>query len=153
MDQRLVHYSKTTLTSVRSACQEVGPTTYLAKPNGLWVSVEGNGDGWRDWCEEEDFALDSFEYAHEIRLSDRAKILHLENAVGLDLFHSNYRFEGGRSFSLNWGLVAQTYDGIIIAPYIRSRRLSGDAAWYYGWDCASGCIWNAKAIAQVSFVP
>jgi hypothetical protein len=28
-------------------------------------------------------------------------------------------------------------------------RLDPAAAWYYGWDCASGCVWNLEVIADV----
>jgi len=37
-------------------------------------------------------------------------------------------------------VVSKEYDGIEIAPYQWDARLS--LIWYYGWDVASGCIWN-----------
>lgn len=40
--------------------------------------------------------------------------------------------------------VAKDYDGIEIAPYQESLRY--DLEWYYGWDVASGCIWNFEGI-------
>jgi len=53
--------------------------------------------------------------------------------------------------NINWPAVAEKYDGIIIAPYIWQRRLSDnpDHFWYYGWDCASGCIWNTEVIEEI----
>ncbi len=45
--------------------------------------------------------------------------------------------------------VAKLYQGIIIAPYCYSIRLDNDCFWYYPWDCASGCIWDATAIAAL----
>lgn len=50
---------------------------------------------------------------------------------------------------INWPMVADRYQGIVIAPYLWSRRMDG-GLWYYGWDCASGCIWDAAAVASVT---
>ena len=51
---------------------------------------------------------------------------------------------------IDWPAVATDYPGLIIAPYQWSCRMSEFTRWYYGWDCASGCIWNADAIARVT---
>ncbi len=51
--------------------------------------------------------------------------------------------------SVLWSGLAKDYAGIIIAPYLYQRRLDGNANWYYGYDCACGCIWDAGAIAEV----
>ena len=45
------------------------------------------------------------------------------------------------------GVAAEGWAGIEIAPYIWARRLDGPARWYYGWDAASGCIWDPTAAA------
>ena len=47
----------------------------------------------------------------------------------------------------NWDDVVRQYDGLIIAPYQWAKRC--DYSWYYGWDCASGVIWNLRAVASV----
>lgn len=52
--------------------------------------------------------------------------------------------------SLDWRAIAAKCDGIIISPYIWARRLNGYSHWYHGWDCASGCIWNPRAIREVT---
>ena len=41
------------------------------------------------------------------------------------------------------------YQGIIIAPYLWTRRHHESTGWYYSWDCASGVIWDARAIAEL----
>ena len=67
----------------------------------------------------------------------------------MDTFHDTYcaRVNANYSSYINWRKVAKAFDGIIIPEYIYSRRLDGNASdWYYGWDCASGCIWDARAI-------
>ena len=53
-------------------------------------------------------------------------------------------------FIINWLAVARDYDGILIAPYCYTRRMTLD--WYNTWDCASACVWNARAIERVDYV-
>ena len=53
---------------------------------------------------------------------------------------------------IDWAEVASKYDGIIISPYQWSLRLDMEMMWYYGWDCASGCIWNISAIKELKEV-
>ena len=52
---------------------------------------------------------------------------------------------------MDWGYLATQYQGLIIAPYLWDLRLFGPA-WYYGWDCASGCIWDLTAVESFSLV-
>ena len=49
-----------------------------------------------------------------------------------------------------WEKVAAKYDGLIITPYIWQRRM--ELNWYYTWDCASGCIWNVRAIKDIRLI-
>lgn len=46
--------------------------------------------------------------------------------------------------SIDWLRVKTQYGGIEIAPYQWKRRLS--SFWYYGWDCASGAIWDRDVL-------
>lgn len=38
------------------------------------------------------------------------------------------------------------------APYQWRRRNERGFSWYYGWDCASGCIWRASAIREIRLI-
>lgn len=153
---RLLHYSGKPLGDVLSCGQDLRLASY-AKPHGLWVSVEGSDD-WPHWCQSEDFRVDSLRVVHEIVLGLDAKVLRLACVEELDAFARefgafdstipNTMFAIGHA--IDWPRVAQKYQGIIIAPYIWERRLQ--AMWYYGWDCASGCIWDASAIASVALL-
>ena len=116
------------------------------KPEGLWVSV---GEEWLDWCRSEEFRTDSDLYEHWVTVADEANLLHLSSAEELDSFTADYgeqlspRFE---SRYIDWTRVADDYDGIVISPYVYSRRLTPHTHWYYGWDIASGCIWNSAVV-------
>jgi hypothetical protein len=156
MNTNLIHFSAEPLGSIESRVQE---RRAHGKPKGLWVSVEGDEDGWRDWCLGEQFGLERLAVAQHVRLADDAQILYVDSAAGIDDLGRRYGTEseywtGPRPYydRIDWAQVAECYQGIIIAPYIWSRRLDGGAFWYYGWDCASGCIWDASAIARVDVI-
>ncbi len=111
------------------------------------------------------FGVGSLTTRHSVALARTARVLVLDNAILIDAFHEDYAVRhyerpvpAWRSDCevlrqpLDWAKVAEHYDGLIIAPYQWSRRYDGPS-WYYGWDCASGCIWNLDAIAAVEPAP
>ncbi len=140
----LEHYSANPVVAVSSRVQE----TPDMKPRGFWVSVKGEDD-WPSWCRAEEFRLSSLAICHQITLADTANILWLTHPWEIDDLDLEYAVNPGArpSVFVDWRRLAERYDGLIIAPYQWSRRLDGPS-WYYGWDCASGCIWNADAIAS-----
>jgi hypothetical protein len=145
---RLVHYSAQPISCVRSVEQS---SKLDMKPRGLWVSDDACEDNWRTWCETENFSLGNLVYAHDVMLAESANILRLSGALDIDAFHDEWsRIAFSDYRTIDWSAVARKYDGIIISPYIWNRRLDGRVHWYYGWDCASGCIWNAHAIASIT---
>jgi hypothetical protein len=150
----LIHYSAVPLdfATLHDCHQEV--PHHFGKPHGLWFSVGDGDDGWRAWCEGEDFCVGSLVNCTEIILHDQANILRLSGVDDIDSFTEKYdcdmgAWAKGRKYAIDWHRVSEQYDGIIIAPYCYARRLDNGANWYYGWDCASGCIWKVAAIAEV----
>jgi hypothetical protein len=152
---RLLHYSRKPIGTVRSVAQE-GELSRCDKPRGLWLSVEGEDD-WRSWCEAEDFADLSAAYCYEVTLAEGANILRITTSAELLDFGREYGFNPypqhrslfGDGYGIRWAEVAAAHDGIIIAPYQWPLRLDGGVHWYYGWDCASGVIWNADAVGAI----
>lgn len=157
---RLLHYSPAPIEAVYSCKQaEEAPRHRFDKPNGLWVSVEGEHD-WLSWCEAESYGSPREQLCYEVVLSERANILRIESAEELRGFTRKYgvdpyigtQFQGTLGKGINWDAIATEYDGIIIAPYRWECRLAPDTGWYYGWDCASGCIWDAEAVGRITLV-
>jgi hypothetical protein len=140
-----LHNTATPLRVIRSVSQperEFG----LPKPRGLWYGV---GDSWLRWCESEQ--LDWIHhYTYALTLAPGANILRLKSLADLTRFQNKYgfhhpgMFEDEKYTDIDWPRVAKDYDGIEIAPYIWRARFT--MLWYYGWDVASGCIWNARAV-------
>jgi hypothetical protein len=121
------------------------------KPRGFWVSVLGPDD-WPSWCRSEDWGLGRLTVEHEVTLAAEANVRLITSHDEFDAFHDEFAIglvPGSPLRYIDWERVTSLYDGIIIAPYLWNRRL-GDAAWYYGWDCASGCIWNLSAIESIT---
>lgn len=161
---KLMHYTDTPLKFDPDRTYEQRPPGDFTKPVGLWVSVEGEDD-WPSWCRGEDFCVGSLTCAHQVTLNPDATILHISSGVEIEKFHDIYampsEFHRGRGFAyggekdywgIDWNRVSTECDGIIIAPYLWSHRLSGAVNWYYGWDCASGCIWNLSAIDSIELI-
>lgn len=141
----LEHYAASPVIAV-SSCEQGEPDM---KPEGFWVSVKGEYD-WPSFCKSEGFRLDTLQFRHSVELADTANILWLTEPWQIDDLDLKYARNPGAmpSYWVDWRALAERYDGIIIAPYQWSRRLDGPS-WYYGWDCASGCIWNASAISSI----
>lgn len=156
----LLHYSRKPVERVKSARkQPLGP-----KPNGLWLS---HGNEWARWCRAEDFYLGSLKHRHYVALHRDAEILTIKDARGIDRFTKKYGADlpivsaaygavygtdGPAIFNILWDEIAEKFQGIMITPYIWKRRLTHRTLWYYPWDVASGCIWDAKAIKRITHV-
>lgn len=158
---RLVHWSaqQLTLADIKDAEQVTPSFDHLDnpyKPKGLWVSDE-DGYGWKEWCEAEGFQLERLAYGHEIELHDSAKLLTISTDAQLDVLTETYGIDLLKGIpiagkSIDWQTLAKDYDGIVISPYLHSRRFARHTLWYYGWDCASGCIWNKAAIKSLKLI-
>lgn len=151
---RLVHYGSGPVTGVHSVKQEGGRAARGFKPNGFWVSDDDDEQSWPKWCRDEDYGIGSLTHVHDVTLARDARIRFLSSPADIDLFTHLYGqplYPGGRAHSaINWSRLATECQGIIITPYIWGRRLDGDADWYYARDCASGCIWDAAAVASIA---
>lgn len=140
----LSHYSSH---NVLEPCSRTQSSGRGDKPEGLWVSVDGPDD-WLSWCESEEYGVDGLQYRFTVTLAETARIKLVTSPDELRAFDAEFGEGGRRSWHVSWDAVAQEYQGIIITPYLWECRLS-DPSWYYTWDCASGCIWDAPAIASV----
>jgi hypothetical protein len=134
-----------------------------SKPCGCWITDDSD-NCWVRWCLAESFGLKELTHKHEVVL-DESRILILRTPADLDLFTDEYSVikplgerynmalgERYNMVCIDWKKVASCWDGLIITPYIWQRRLNDRCSWYYGWDCASGCIWKASAILDIKLI-
>ena len=157
---KLIHYSKDPISSLDNRNYDQSKLSWQAKPNGLWVSVEGltaqHNYNWKEWCEAEEYRIEFLGISYEITLKESAKILHLKSAQEIFVFSKLYHLKTRDwdaeydTYQLDWNKVKVIYQGIIIAPYQWECRLALESSWYYGWDCSSGCIWDLTCIKEFS---
>lgn len=143
------HFTNEPLEVIRSTEQKprYDDWSEYEKPRGFWVSVDGEND-WLDWCTSESFDIGSRRYRIQLDLS---RVLVLPDPSDLLTFTERYGRDVGRygRKAIDWRAVSDLHAGIVIAPYHWSCRLDERTSWYYGWDCASGCIWDATAVTCV----
>jgi len=129
------------------------------KPFGLWLSVDGEDD-WPAWCQGAQFGLDRLTYRFRVQLADGwlhlgtpEAVTEFGNEFGVDLlgdYGPRLFGDGGPVYHhIDWPRVAEKWPGIVIAPYLFSMRLDMTHSWYYTWDVASGCVWDASIIESV----
>lgn len=148
---RLSHWSERPIAQVGS--RDPARSRWAGKPAGLWLSVDGEDD-WAAWCEAEQFVDLSRHIRYEVVLALDANLLLLDTAEAVQAFTREHGrtarwSERGTVDGIDWARVAAAYQGIIIAPYQWSLRLELETFWYYGWDCASGVIWDAAAVKEL----
>lgn len=119
------------------------------KPAGIWLSDEVSNLGWRKWCSDEGFRQLQLKYEHTI-LCDAREWVVINNEDQFCAFHDEFQrpLEIGDKFSaiqlIDWARVKKRYKGILITPYQWEFRLTH--MWYYGWDCASACVWDCSTL-------
>jgi hypothetical protein len=144
----LVHFSKKKLANIKLESRPVGSDI---KPVGLWLSVENETMGWSEWLLNNQPAWFETRYTHAnpIKFTEDAKIIWLKTSNHIDIFSEVLKKELhpllNTILCLHWNLLDA--DAILISPYQWERRLGGiHRIWYYGWDCASGCVFNPDKI-------
>lgn len=157
---RLIHHDKEYISFDRTFIYPSRKDREYFKPNGLWVSDE-DSYGWSHWCTAEHFAVEHLECEHRIELWPDNNILFIRSVEEIDKFHEEYAVDMiGRIITtlpsgemwerkprkdwVDWTVIYPLCQGIIVTPYLWERRM--DYMWYYGWDCAGGCIWDLSAI-------
>jgi hypothetical protein len=172
---RLRHYSDEPIEKITRRGYMVKQKAGM-KPMGFWLSDERGGTGWKSWATSESFHLGALAYEYQVKLTGKEKILYLRSAEAIDKFTAEYRADsesnrfsddfdrryseehpesrifrsGPTVYDIDWPrLQAEGWQGIIITPYQWARRMTNHTMWYYGWDCASGCIWDTRAISRL----
>ena len=140
----------------------------VKKPSGLWYGFDTS---WMEWSASE-YACMLRPFIHEVIFKDESRILKVTTLEEFDAFEKRYWAKDAmfrelqelfptiptlEAFlpsydlsynrligSIDWPEVMQSYAACEINPYLYKRRL--ESAWYYGWDCASGCVWDGTAI-------
>lgn len=149
----LEHHSETSgpidLTLLREGCRR------LDKPTGLWASVPGPHD-WPAYLSEHGIP----QRPHRIRIDlvPDARILTLPSAEAVLAFGVEHALRKMWTTpippgeAIDWDRVEARWQGIVIAPFQATLRTDPRCRWYFGWDCACACIWDAGAILRTTTI-
>jgi hypothetical protein len=128
------------------------------KPEGLWYECQdGSSTNWKDFCDAGLTGGSSkYDRSYNVVLNEY-EILFIPDEHHFDKFAEMYSVphpadpDGSKGFDkmIDWPKVASHYAGIEICPYLQSKRMDDDAFWYYGWDVASGCVWDSSGVKEL----
>lgn len=115
------------------------------KPNGFWYSY---GTEWIDELSASKNLKDGYIYKVDI---NNLNILQIKTEFELSNFTREYGLNNpSNTFTktyIDWVRVARKYDGVEInLPIFPNYTNSPELLWLYGWDIASGCVWNLDRI-------
>jgi hypothetical protein len=129
-----------------------------AKPNGLWYECQdGSSETWEEFCEAGLSAgYGKYDGTYNVVLNDY-EILFILDEFDFKKFNKMYSVnhpsdpDGSKGLDkvIDWPTVTSHYAGIEICPYRADKRNDDDAFWYYGWDVASGCVWNTSGVKEL----
>jgi len=125
------------------------------KPAGLWYECQdGSSTSWEEFCTVGmTGGYDKYDGTYNVVLKDDGyNILHITHEQYFDKFTEMYSIphpvfpDDPEENIIDWPKVAEHYAGIEICPYLDNRR---DVTWYYGWDVASGCVWDSSGVEDL----
>jgi tRNA nucleotidyltransferase/poly(A) polymerase len=150
-----MHFGKAKITITQSPLdleRSYAPSTKI-KPTGIWY---GCGVGWLKFVEENDWESTAGSQIWSLKIN-MGKIKSLVDAKEIDRFSWKFRnmesyIENHLDKRIDWAKVASTFSGIECCPYPVGDKTKIDNLWYYAFDMASGCIWDASAISNTILV-
>lgn len=122
----------------------------MTKPSGgFWASYPNTERNWKNWCEANDFHLDSFNKCFKFSLKDNSKVFRINRVDQLNkLPKCNSAFDTSLYYCVDFEMASKEYDAIevdltneIFDDYLESLYFK-----LYGWDCDSILIMNPDII-------
>jgi len=143
-----LHFSKNKISKVKNTPKQAPG----AKPIGFWYSV---GRAWQDWAKNNFWELGDYIYRIDL---DMSKILLISNLEEMTKFNDEFGIKDKGNTNgwnignnkIHWEEVAKQYSGIEINPFEGEGKYT--FGWYGTWDIASGCIWDASAVKDLTRV-
>lgn len=117
---------------------------WFTKPHGgLWASRVGDPQGWKDWCETEEFRLNALGSYFLFTLKPEARVLELSHEDQLKNLPKLKPYNKNDMWSeciLDFEKLAMEYDAVEVTNIGR--------LYYplYGWDCNSILVMNPDIV-------
>lgn len=114
---------------------------FAIKPfGGLWACDVNARYSWKDFCEGEEFRLDTLNESFKFKLSNEARVLTLKKLKDLNPLPKEIL--GGFVF-LDFEELKKTYD---VIEYYEDGDLFGLRGALYGWDCDCVLVLNKDVV-------
>ena len=124
-DKMRIHHSREGSRSgsepqITGFSQKIGP-----KPNGLWYECQdGSSETWKEFCTLGMSKGYQYDSTYNVMLNDY-EILFIPDEHHFEKFYKMY------------------------STYLSNKRMDDDSFWYYGWDVASGCVWDPSGVKEI----
>ena len=120
-----------------------------SKPKGgLWASRIDSPNGWKDWCESNEFGTEKLTTSFMFTLKEDAKVLIITNTKQLEQLP---KMKNPLPIPTMWSMI--DYEALATEYDALELLRSEDYELYfslYGWDCDSIVIMNPEVIIQES---
>ena len=138
-----IHYGHKTFDKIRF-CPVKNREGFTKPVGGLWASKINSQNGWKAWCEDNNYGECVDDNSFEFTLSDNTRVLTINNNKELEnLPKADSIFKLSFSTFLDFEKLALDYDAIEINI---SSDYSGLYFSLYGWDCDSILVMNPDII-------
>lgn len=158
---KVIHYREKNNFTLRKIKDVQNSDSFGIKPKtgGLWTSSLGAEYGWNQWCQDENFRDNKYEYLLELNNPKLLIIDTLDDLINaLDKYPNQKYYSymkrlgvfnkfstGITKTALDFEAIAQDYDGIHLTSEGQWRtRMTNPCL--YGWDCETVLILNKKSI-------
>ena len=121
----------------------------MSKPlhgTGLWASPINSPLGWRDWCVDNKFNLESLDAAFRFVLKPDAAVYHIHSIADVYKLPCRNDTDDITSYPIDYEAAARMYDAIEVDLISGGYEL---VQLMYGWDCNSILIMNPDVVMEV----
>ena len=118
------------------------------KPHGLWASPVKSDLGWKNWCENEDYATEKLDESFTFTLKT-CRVLHIRRPGDIEPYLEKVPPYKGQLFDhwkLNLSKIYKNFDAMEL--HLSENWRLHDTDIFYSWDVDSIVIWNPDVIVQ-----
>lgn len=110
---------------------------------GLWTSPTGSTYGWKEWCLQEDFRIDSLSSHFKLKFTKEARVLLIDSFPDLEkLPKRKVNYLDFEKISNKFDAIWLTEKGQWETRFTRPFNL-------YGWDCESILVLNPESVEEI----
>lgn len=126
------------------------------KPRGMWACPVDCEYGWKEWCEDEDFNVESLDQHFDFVLTEDARILEIHKVIDI-LPYTKWDGRPGvwsavqdptANFILDYDKLKNEFDGMEVFLHEDLVGLHWSKL-FYGYDVDSIVLWNLDTVVVI----